>query len=152
MHSYYDTGALVPLYVEEIFSDAVTAYVESRDEAIALNLLQQVEMENALRLKVFRGEMDDRRCRAVLDMLRSNLEQGKLNLRAVNWIDALEEARRISRGVTAKRGCRTLDIIHVAIAGQWECKAIVTADDRQIEAARFAGLSIVDLRDVRGKM
>ena len=64
MPAYYDTGALVPLYVQEVLSDIVAAYAERRNEVIPLNAFQQRELENALRLKTFRGEMDSVRGRS----------------------------------------------------------------------------------------
>ena len=146
MQAYYDTGALVPVYVEEVFSDAIATHIEGRNEVIPLNLFQQLELENALRLKVFRGEIEDGRCRAVLKKIRSNLDEGKFALRPVDWILAMEEARRLGARVTGHWGCRTLDLVHVAVAVQWQCAVFVTADDRQLKAARSAGLETVDVR------
>jgi predicted nucleic acid-binding protein len=146
MPAYYDTGVLVPLYVSEVFSDAVSSLVEDRREAILLNALQQLEFENSLRLKFFRGEIEERGCRAVLDKMRSHLQEGKLVLRSVNWVGALDAARRIAGTATARTGCRTLDVFHVAIAAQWGTEPFVSADDRQLRAARQAGLRTVDVR------
>jgi len=146
MQVYYDTGVLVPLYVEEVFSSAVSAYVESRNEVVALNLFQQLELENALRVKVFRGEIEESLCQAVLNKIKSNLEEGKFALRPVLWLGALEDARRLGAKATGNGGCRTLDLIHVAIAVQWQCAVFVTSDDRQLKAAHSAGLGTVDVR------
>ena len=146
MQSYYDTGALVPLYVEEWFSDAIATHVESRNEVIPLNLFQQLELEHALRLKIFRGEIDDERCQAVLNKIKANLEEGKIALRPVDWMLAMEEARRLGAQATGHWGCRTLDLVHVAVAVQWQCALFVSADDRQLKAARSAGLKTVDVR------
>ena len=149
MDAYYDTGALVPLYVEEVFSPAVDALVASRHQPIPLNLLQQLEFENAARLKLFRNEIDEKRMNRILADLNEDLGRGRLVSRAVNWISTLDKARRIGERVTAKTGCRTLDLIHVAIAAEWECALFITADDRQIEAAKHEALEVVDLRDPR---
>ena len=147
MTVYYDTGVLVPLYVEEAFSDAITALVESRDEAVPFNLFHHLEMENAVRLKVFRNEMDSDRGRAVIRKIDSSVGDGKLARRHVNWVAALEKARDIGRKATVKAGCRTLDMMHIAITVQWRCVLFVTADDRQLRAARLAGLEALDLRE-----
>ena len=50
--------------------------------------------------------------------------------------------------MTAKTGCRTLDLIHVAIARQWGCSVFVSADGRQLAAARTQGLRAMDVRDL----
>ena len=146
MPAYFDTGTLVPLYVREVFSPAVKCFMDSRSEFIPIHLFHCLEVENALRLKVFRGEMDGNRCSAVLDRVRLEINEGRTVLRPVDWIAALEEARRIGARVTSRAGCRTLDLLHVAIATQWESDVFVTADDRQIKAARAAGLRTVDVR------
>lgn len=148
MNAYYDTGVLVPLYCEEVFSATVDAFVGKRAEAIPLNLFQRLEFENAIRLKTFRGEMDAVRLNQVLADLAEDLNHGRLVVRPANWIDALEKARAISARTTGKTGGRTLDLIHVAIAVQWGCAVFVTADDRQLAAARLEGLHTVDLRDL----
>jgi len=147
MAAYYDTGVLVPLYVEETFSDAVTTLVESRNEAVLFNLFHRLEMENAVRLKVFRNEMDSDRGRAVIRKIGSSVDDGRLARRNVNWVAALEKARDIGKKATAKAGCRTLDMMHIAIAVQWDCDLFITADSRQLRAAHLAGLDALDLRE-----
>lgn len=146
MNVYLDTGALVPLYVTEVFSEAVTTYLESRGEAVPLSSFHRLELENALRLKVFRGELTDKLRLAALRKIEDGMETGMLVLRPVNWSSALEKARHVSERVTQKTGCRTLDVLHIAIAAQWGCSVFVTADDRQMKAAKLEGLTAVDLR------
>lgn len=146
MNAYYDTGVLLPLYVKESFSERVIALAESRREAIPLNLLQQVEMENAVRLKLFRGDIDGARMSVVIASRDADLRCGRLVLRPVNWMLALEDARRIGARTTSRWGCRTLDLIHVAIAVQWQCSLFVTANERQLKAAIAAELKVIDVR------
>ena len=50
MSLYYDSGVLVKLYVREQMSDAVTAFVAHRGEAITINGMHELEIWNALRL------------------------------------------------------------------------------------------------------
>jgi predicted nucleic acid-binding protein len=56
-----------------------------------------------------------------------------------------EEARRLSEASTVKTGCRTLDVLHIAIAVKWGCEWFATADERQLKAARMAGLKLLEL-------
>ena len=146
MNAYYDTGVLLPLYVKEVFSDAMADLVESRQEAIPFNLFQQLEMETAIRLKLFRGEIDNPRVQALIANHDEDMRSGRLVLRSVDWIHAMEEARRLGAQATGRHGCRTLDLVHVAIAMQWKCAVFVTTDDRQLKAARSAGLETIDVR------
>lgn len=146
MHAYYDAGVLMPLYFAEVFSPAVSAFAASRNEPIPFNLFQRLELENAIRQKVFRGEIDGERQDRLLSDVAADLHGGRLVLRPVNWIAALDKAREIGERVTALTGCRTLDLIHIALALQWGCSVFVTADERQAAAAKRQGLDVVDLR------
>jgi predicted nucleic acid-binding protein len=148
MDVYYDTGALIPLYVNEIFSEVVTGYTAGCGVPIPFSLFHRLEFENALRLKLFRKEMDAERLKRILSDMGDDLASGRLTFRPVNWIDAFDRARSIGADVTAKTGCRTLDLIHVAIAVQWGCPTFLTADERQLAAAKMASLRTVDLREL----
>jgi len=146
MKAYYDTGSLLPLYVEEVFSDVVTQLVEARKEPIAFNMLQEIEFENAMRLKVFRRDISTAQLHAVLAARDEDIQSGRLVRRLVNWPQVFVESQRISAASTIRTGCRTLDVLHVAIAVKWGCELFVTADDRQAKAAKMAGLKAFDLR------
>ena len=146
MDTYYDTGALIPLYVDEVFSGAVTDYTTSCGVPIPFSLFHRLEFENALRLKLFRKDMNQGQYLAILKKVEMNISDSMLVFRPVNWIEAFDRARSIGADVTAKTGCRTLDLIHVAIAVQWGCPTFLTADERQLAAAKMAGLCTVDLR------
>ncbi len=146
MLAYYDTGTLVPLYMEEAFSFAINTFVQHRNEVIPVHLFHQLELANAFRLKVFRGEISEDICKDVADKIALDMSEGRFVIRPVNWINAFTDARRIGEKVSARSGCRTLDLLHVAIAMQWESDIFVTADDRQLKGARSAGLRTVDVR------
>lgn len=151
MDAYLDTGALVPLFTNEVFSEAITAYMERRGQATAISAFHRLELENAFQLKRFRGEISDDKCLAALRKVEAYATSGMLVPRPVNWIAAFEKARQIGTGVTATTGCRTLDLIHVAIAIQWDCSRFVSADERQLAAARRKGLKVVDLRALHSR-
>ena len=52
MSVYYDSGVLVKLYVREERSDDVARFVAERGEAIMVNGLHELEVGNALRLRI----------------------------------------------------------------------------------------------------
>ncbi len=145
MNIYFDTGVLLPLYIEEVFSDSVTTFMEAHHEPVPINLFHEAEFENALRLKVFRGDIPSSKVTQILRDRDEDITLGRLVRRPVNWVQALEEAWRLGALVTAHTGCRTLDLLHVAIAVKWGCGQFVTADERQMKAARKAGLKVVEI-------
>jgi len=103
-------------------------------------------------LKVFRGEIAAADHLTALATIETHIGSGRLVVRPINWIAALDSARQISEASTVKTGCRTLDLIHVAIAVQWDCSDFVSADERQLKAAKSQGLKVVDIRKLhRGR-
>lgn len=146
MNAYFDTGAIVPLYVAEVFSARLNAYLEVRAEPIPFSGFHRLELENALHLRVFRNELTAVDHLQALDAIAAHIGAGRLEVRPVNWVAALTAACEMSRRVTIRTGCRTLDLMHIAIALQWGCPEFVSADDRQLKAAKRLGLATVDLR------
>lgn len=151
MHAYYDTGVFLKLYVQEEHSALVQSHVTAADAAVPVSAFQELEVENALHLKLFRSEIDGQQLQAVRDKVAQHFASRCLVRRPVHWAEAFAEARRLSGTVTAKSGCRTLDVLHVAIGKLWGCTEFVTMDDRQIAAVRAAGLKVVDVRRLRPK-
>ena len=60
MKVYLDSSAVVKLYAPEAETAAVAEYVRSLKEALPFSHLHEIEVKNALRLKVFRKECPSR--------------------------------------------------------------------------------------------
>ena len=145
MSLYYDSGVLVKLYVREEMSDAVTAFVARRAEAITVNGLHELEIRNALRLKRFRSELDAEQLAASMAMLAGDIARRRLIRGAFDWRLVREEAERLSGTATTTVGTRTIDLLHVAAALDEGVTGFVSLDHRQCAAARLAGLEVVEL-------
>ena len=74
MSLYYDSGVLVKLYVREESSDTVARFLTTRGEPVIVNDPHELETRNALRLKRFRDEIDDRQLAASTSMLEADTE------------------------------------------------------------------------------
>ena len=61
----------------------------------------------------------------------------------MDWPAALREAARLAQAHAAKIGCRSLDILHCALATVVTATAFVSSDTRQIALARAEGLRVV---------
>ncbi len=146
MSLYYDSSALVPLYVLEETSADISRFLKDRAEAVFVNELHEVEIRNALRLKRYRGEIEAAQLAASLNLLNDDLAEGsRLIRRGLDWQAACSEAERLSGRTTEKHGVRTLDLIHIAVALVQGVSGFVTHDERQRAAASAAGLNVVDL-------
>ena len=144
MSLYYDSGVLVKLYVREQMSDAVTAFVARRGEAITINGLHELEIRNALRLKRFRSELDAEQLAASMAMLAGDIARRRLIRGAFDWRLVREEAERLSGITSTTVGTRTIDLLHVAAALSQGVTGLVSFDHRQCAAARLAGLKVVE--------
>ena len=144
MSLYYDSGVLVKLYVREQMSDAVTAFVARRGEAITVNGLHELEIRNALRLKRFRSEIDAEQLAASMAMLAGDIARRRLIRGAFDWRLVRDEAERLSGTASTTIGTRTIDLLHVAAALSQGVTGIVSLDHRECAAARLAGLEVVE--------
>ena len=75
----------------------------------------------------------------------NDIDEGRLVRVAVDWPEAFLETERLSRSFTPQLLCRSLDVLHVAVAARMGCSRLITGDSRQARLARAAGLRPVTL-------
>jgi predicted nucleic acid-binding protein len=143
---YFDTSVLVSCHIKDALFKSVSVFVEHYGVPIAVNAFQRAEFENAVRLKVFRKEVTAEDAAQARQRFNLWMLDGRFVRQDVDWPTAFAGVMDISRRVTEKTGCRTLDILHLAVAVQWGCKRIVSADERQLAAAKRLGFETADLR------
>lgn len=143
MRVYLDSSAIVKLYVPEADSATVAAYVRTLKEPLPFSHLHEIEVKNALRLKVFRKEALSR---AVLKSIRTiDKDMGLQILKRpeLNWVDVFRRADELSKRFSPRSGSRSLDLLHVASCLLIPSRDFLTFDARQASVARKAGLHIV---------
>ena len=136
---YLDTSALVKLYIREAGSESIQRLVEEQDDPLPIWELQEAELTNALRLKVFWKELESDDVDRLLDLFARRKRKGLYFFPAIDRPALMADFRKLSLA-TSRLGCRTMDILHVACALQIEPTRFVTFDLRQRELAREAGL------------
>ncbi|MCC6765928.1 MAG: type II toxin-antitoxin system VapC family toxin [Deltaproteobacteria bacterium] len=137
---WLDTGVLAALYVPEARSERVARLTRRTGEPIPFSQLHELELTNALQLRVFRREATRGQVVASLARVRDDLEAGVLYRVAVDWPLALARAVELADRHTPRLGCRSLDLLHVSAAAVSASDRFVTADRRQSGMARRAGL------------
>ena len=140
MSLWLDTSVLVSLYVPEARSMSVARLVRRAAEPIPFTQLHELEIVNALRLRVLRREAAGALIGATIIRLHDDLRDGTLHRLAIDWPVTLAKAIELANQHTARIGCRSLDVAHVAAAVLSGCERFVTADLRQSRIARRAGL------------
>ena len=138
---YLDTGCLLKLYYPEPNSASVAAAVSGK--AIIFTPLHELETVSALQLKRFRGEATTEQAEAAMRLVREDLAGGKLLRPAVNWPAVLLSAAELARVHAASSGCRSLDVLHCALADAVEAEGFVSTDARQITVATTMGLKVI---------
>lgn len=135
MSAYADTSFLTSLYTP----DANSAEAASRMQRVSLPLIVtpfgELELVNALQLRVFRHELLASKIRAAYAAFRQDVATGILVIRPMPD-EVYAQARRLAQKWTRTLGTRTLDIVHVASALVLEAEAFLTFDERQRRLAR----------------
>ena len=139
---YLDTSALLKLYLREDSSDWVQTQVEGQSDPLPVWELQEAELTNALRLKVFWGDITGTQAEAQLAHFRSRKERGQYFFPDLDRAALMERFRLLARH-SMKLGTRTLDVMHVACACEIQTEGFISFDDRQRTLAKRAGLRVL---------
>ena len=139
--TYLDTGCLLKLYCPEPNSALIVAAVAGK--GIIFTALHELETVSALQLKRFRGEATAEQAEAALRLVRQDLAGGKLAQPPVNWPKVLHDAAELAHAHAASSGCRSLVVLHCALAHALDADGFGSSEARQIVVATAIGLDVV---------
>lgn len=140
MTAYADTGLLCSLYAPDAHSRRAVARMARQALPLPMTWLHQLEFRNALRLRVFRGEITPAQRDASLNAMLADLAAGVLAATSPPLAEVTTEAERLSAMHSETLGTRSLDILHVSAAVVLGAAEFLTFDQRQIALAKAAGL------------
>jgi predicted nucleic acid-binding protein len=141
--TYVDPSALLKLYIHERESAAMNAWRTRIGGALPITLHGRLEIANGISLAAFRKAITAEAMADALLSFEEDLTEGRYTEIDVLWRATLRRAADISRTHTAKLGCRSLDVLHVATALELGLRDFVTFDDRQRQMARAVGLRAI---------
>ena len=101
--------------------------------------LGELELMNALQLRLFRRELSPAEVKAAADLFRVDLQAGVFVLKSLS-ATIFDRAKKIARLRTASLGPRTLDVLHVASAVVLRADSLCTFDRHQRILAKAEGL------------
>lgn len=142
MKTYADTSFLVRLYLTQSDSQKALAFMRDFRDPLPFTPLHRHELRNALRLAVFRKEIDAERRKAAFLDIESDLQDGILAHAPVAWTNAFREADQLGNDHTETMGMRSVDLLHVGIAQALGMKEFLTFDTRQAELAKAVGFKV----------
>jgi len=145
MGPFFDTGVALKLVVEEPLSPIVRQFVQERRVSVPLSRLMEIEIENALQVLFFRGEISEEQLAGAGKLVSGLIRGGQFRRIGVSLDRVASECLFLAPILTARTGCRMLDLMHVATAKLLGASEFVSTDKRQIAAARLCGLRVNDL-------
>lgn len=140
MSAYADTAFICSLYLEDAHTPFAGSWMNRPQEPLPFTWLHQIEVKNALRLRVFRKEDQAEQCAAALALLSEDFQLGIWQSTILNPAAVTLKAEQLSARHTAHIGTRSLDILHVAAALVLGVTDFLTFDKRQATLAMAAGL------------
>ena len=145
MKVYFDSSALVKIYVSEAYSERARREAQAVPQ-LPLTWLHTLEVGNALRVLTGRKLLTADEARGLLEQFEDDRQAQRLADAALDWPKVFHESVQLSRRHAARLLSRSLDILHVAAAVELGCKRFVSADERQLALAEAIGLKAVDIR------
>jgi len=139
LNAYADTSFLVSLYSLDANSASAANEINRLNPTLLLTPLGELEIFNALELRIFRRDSTRAQINAARALLAEHVKTGFLTLQPMP-VAVYERARLFARRRSAKWGLRTLDILHVASASLLRAEIFLSFDLRQLKLARSTGL------------
>lgn len=136
---YVDTSALAKWYLNEPRSADFNSYMQQQPEA-EISRLTVVELRCLLARRRRAGDIDAKAETKAFDKFENDLRQGILTCHPLDDSHAVDALALIQR--LRSHPLRTLDALHLAIAGSIAAPQIATADRTVIAAARAIGLAV----------
>ena len=143
MNAYFDSGVLLKNYCTEPNSHDAISLILSESAPLPFTLLQEAEIRNTFRLKVFRKEISQFNLPASIRLLEEDVRERRLERVAIDWVMIYRRTEILSHAHTISTGARLLDILHVAAAIEIGSTRFCSFDQRQRAVAKKAGLTVL---------
>jgi predicted nucleic acid-binding protein len=136
---YFDTSALVPVFIREPKSDAVIAWLESSDERLAISEWSVVEFASAAAIKVRTGQTAANVAKQALARVQEFAQK-----HCTVAVPGREEFRRAAElAADEALKLRAGDALHLAIAASLSARGIFCLDVAMIDSAKSLGMNVL---------
>ncbi len=142
MKAYIDTSFLIKLYYPEPETEVLAKWVLHNKVTAPFTPLHDLEMKNAMALKLYRSEIAREEFDRWLSVLYEDKRIGALRAVSPDWGAVFLRAEELARSNTPAIGCRSLDILHVALALELAYDTFLTNDAKQSTLALSSGLNV----------
>ena len=140
MNIYLDTSFLVTLYSTDANSAAAVQVMHTAG-ALFLTTFAELEVVNALGLRVFRKEVASAQGQSSLNDFEQDLRAGIFQLKPLPD-NVFGRTRQLSRQTTPRLGTHTADLLHVAAALELGSDWFYSLDRQQRKFAQAVKLKV----------
>jgi predicted nucleic acid-binding protein len=143
--AYWDTSALLKLYVDETDSSEFWELLLASNEGVWTSTIARTEMFCTLRRKQQLGELQAGGAAALYERFCKDVDKGRLALIGLTE-DVHREAERMGPLLSERKPpllVRSLDLIHLATALAAKSRDLVATDVRLRDVASVAGLRVL---------
>jgi predicted nucleic acid-binding protein len=137
--AYFDPSFLVSLYSIDANSLDASRAMSTISGTFHISTLGELELLNALELKVFRKEISAAQARVSRKTFEKDIESGVFHILMLSD-QVFERARHISLQTTAKYGTRAADLLHIAAALELKAESFYSFDTKQRRLAQIVRL------------
>ena len=142
MPAYADTSFLARVYTPHADSQKALLWLQRARQPLPFTPLHRHELRNAIRLRVFRGEITPEQRKLAFQEIESDLADSILAHTPIPWTDTFRESEALAVAHTEKLGVRSIDLLHVGLALAVKASEFLTYDTRQAALAKVAGLKV----------
>jgi predicted nucleic acid-binding protein len=139
---YADSSFLASLYLPDAKTESANAFLAKAQTPLAFTSFNRVELRNALRNMVARGEAPSSAVAKTFPMVEGDLNDGLLVERNLDLGKLLKVAEQLSSRHGEKHAIRCVDLLHVASAHVLGTGVFLTFDRQQATFARQTGLTV----------
>jgi predicted nucleic acid-binding protein len=141
--TYADTSLLFSLYSTDANSPKADAWRMANPDPLPFTAFHRLELRNALNLAVFQKRLTPVEVQSAWQEVENDIAAGLLVVRGGLWHRIFGEAESIAANHTSAIGCRTLDVLHVAVAKLVGVTDFCTFDTRQADLVKKIGMTVV---------
>jgi predicted nucleic acid-binding protein len=138
---YADTSFLVSLYSPDANSARAASTMQQSKGDHIVTTFGELELVNALQLRVFRKELSSMQVDSALKMVEVDLQNRLFRLVPLPE-QAFERARQLALKTTAQLGTRSADLLHVAAALEFNADCLYSFDQYQRKLAQHLQLKL----------
>lgn len=132
MKTFFDSSAFAKRYVDELGSEAAESLCAAATE-LALSVVCIPEIISALNRRVRERRLSPRQYEVAKENMSADIRDAAI-------VNLTPQVITTCTTVLEASPVRAMDALHVACAVQWGAELFVSADKRQVAAAKRAGL------------